>query len=205
MEYGFATVELKAAAEGEIEGYGAVFGNRDDHGDVVAKGAFAESLAAARKPKMLFQHDTDRPIGVWTEVAEDERGLRVKGRLLMGVAAAREVWEMVKAGALDGLSIGYRTLLADRTEAARVIVKADLWEVSLVTFPANGLARIDAAKAATMTEREFERLLVRDAGLSRSVALAVMAGGFKAVNARRDAGDLADLAAHMRRALATAK
>lgn len=203
MEHGFATLDVKAVSEGEIEGYGAVFGNRDNGGDVIAAGAFSESLAALPRPKMLFQHDPDRPIGVWTEVAEDERGLRVKGRFLKNVAAAREVWEMVKEGAIDGLSIGYRTLMSDRGADGRIIRKAEVWEVSLVTFPMNPMARIDAAKAAAMTERDMERLLVRDAGLSRSVALSLMGGGFKAVNSRRDAGGLADLAAHMRGILKT--
>jgi len=207
MEYGFATLEVKAEGDdGRIEGYGSVFNSRDQGGDIVAPGAFRDSLAAmnagGRSVKMLFQHDAARPIGVWDAVAEDERGLRVKGRFLTSVAAGREAWELVKAGALDGLSIGYRTLDADYTDAARVITKAELWEVSLVTFPMNEAARIDAVKAASMTERDMERLLTQDAGLSRSVARALMGGGFKAVTTTRDAGaGLSELAAHMRRSL----
>lgn len=207
MEYGFATLEIKAEGEeGRIEGYGAVFNRRDQGGDIVAPGAFRDSLAGGRAVKMLFQHDPGRPIGVWDEVAEDETGLRVKGRFLTSVAAGREAWELVKAKAVDGLSIGYRTLVADRAEAARIITKAELWEVSLVTFPMNEDARIDAVKAAELTERDMERLLTQDAGLSRSVARALMGGGFKALTTMRDAGgELSELAAHMRGILETTR
>lgn len=207
MEYAFATLEVKAEGEeGRVEGYGAVFNRRDQGGDIVAPGAFRKSLAAGRSVKMLFQHDPSRPIGVWDEVAEDETGLRVKGRFLTSVAAGREAWELVKAKAVDGLSIGYRTVNAVREEAGRVITEAEIWEVSLVTFPMNEAARIDAMKASAMTERDMERLLTQDAGLSRSVARALMGGGFKALTTMRDAGgELSELAAHMRGILKTTR
>lgn len=207
MEYAFATLEVKAEGEeGRIEGYGSVFNRRDQGGDLVAPGAFRKSLASGRGVKMLFQHDPSRPIGVWDEVAEDETGLRVKGRFLTSVSAGREAWELVKAKAVDGLSIGYRTVNAVREEAGRVITEAEIWEVSLVTFPMNEAARIDAVKAAAMTERDMERLLTQDAGLSRSVARALMGGGFKALTTMRDAGgELSELAAHMRRSIETTR
>jgi HK97 family phage prohead protease len=189
MERKTLTVDIKADAEGMIEGYGSVFDVVDNGGDIVAAGAFKRSLASGRKVKMLLQHDPADVIGVWDEVAEDGQGLRLKGRLLTAVGKAREAYELVKAGALDGLSIGYRTVKSLDRNGRRVILDADLWEVSLVTFPMNEAARIDAVKAADLTERELERVLTQDAGLTRSVARKLMAGGYDAVKAMRDAGD----------------
>jgi uncharacterized protein len=189
MERKQLSLEWKADDSGLIEGYGSVFDVVDQGGDIVAAGAFKRSLASGRKVKMLFQHRADDVIGVWDEVAEDGQGLRLKGRLLTAVAKAREAYELVKAGALDGLSIGYRTVKSLDRNGRRVILDADLWEVSLVTFPMNEAARIDAVKAAELTERDLERLLTQDAGLSRSVARKLMAGGFDAVKAMQDAGD----------------
>lgn len=199
MEIKHLDLQLKSAGEGLIEGYGSVFDVVDRGGDVVAPGAFAASLASGRRVKMLWQHDPNDVIGIWDEVAEDGAGLRVKGRILTTIEDGKKAHELVKAGALDGLSIGYRTIKAADRGGRRVIQEAELWEVSLVTFPMNELARVDAVKAADMTERELERLLTRDAGLSRSVAHRLMAGGYNAIKAMRDAGDGADdLAALLR-------
>lgn len=196
METKFLNLEWKADDAGEIEGYGSVFDVVDDGGDIVAPGAFTNSLRAGRKVKMLFQHDTNRVIGTWGEIEEDGKGLRVKGKLLVNTTGGRDAYEQVKAGAIDGLSIGYRSLKSMDRNGKRVILQADLWEVSLVTFPMNEMARIDAVKAAAMSEREMERTLTQDAGLSRSVARRLMAGGYDAVKAMQDAGDGAeDLAA----------
>ncbi|WP_347268814.1 HK97 family phage prohead protease [Paracoccus sp. (in: a-proteobacteria)] len=193
METKFLSLDWKADEAGVIEGYGSIFDNVDNGGDVVAPGAFAASLAQGRKVKMLLQHDPHDVIGVWDQVEEDGKGLRVKGRLLMQVRKAADAYELVKAGALDGLSIGYRTTEASRDrDGNRVILKAEVWEVSLVTFPMNEMARIDAVKAAGMTERDIERVLTQDAGLSRSVARRLMAGGYNAVKAMQDAGAGAD-------------
>lgn len=192
METKFLNLEWKASEGGVIEGYGSVFDTVDQGGDIVAPGAFANSLRIGRKVKMLMQHDPSDVIGVWDDLVEDERGLRVKGRLLTAVRKGAEAYELVKAGAIDGLSIGYRTVKSADRNGKRVIQQADLWEVSLVTFPMNELARVDAVKAAEMSERELERMLTRDAGLSRSVAQRLMAGGYDAVKAMRDAGDGAD-------------
>lgn len=197
-------LELKATPEGVIEGYASLFGEKDTGNDVVAPGAFAGSLAglmaANRRVKMLWQHDPAQPIGVWDEVKEDARGLMVKGRILQDVEKGREALALVSAGAMDGLSIGYRTVRADRgAKGERVLMELDIWEVSLVTFPMLQTARIDAVKAADLTERDFERLLTRDAGLSRAVAQRLMAGGFGAIKAMRDAGDgISELARFMR-------
>lgn len=138
----------------EIEGYASLFGVADQGGDVVAKGAYAGSLTAlaaqGRGVKMLWQHDASAPIGVWDEVREDERGLYVKGRLLESVARGREAVALIEAGALDGLSIGYRTKKAVRgADGKRNLQELELWEVSLVTFPMLPSARV-GAKADTL-------------------------------------------------------
>ena len=128
-----------------VEGYASVFGAEDRGGDLVMPGAFAPGLKAGRRVAMLWQHDPKEPIGVWDEVAEDAHGLRVKGRLLEGVARAREAAALIAGGALDGLSIGYRTLRAERDgKGRRMLREVELWEVSLVTFPMLGEARVTA-------------------------------------------------------------
>jgi len=132
-----------------IEGYASLFGDPDRGGDVVAPGAFAASLQRmareGRRVRMLWQHDPAQPIGVWEEAREDARGLWVKGRLLDGVTRAREAAALIEAGALDGLSIGYRTLRAVKTDKGhRLLTELELWEVSLVTFPMLPSARVGA-------------------------------------------------------------
>jgi HK97 family phage prohead protease len=203
MEHKFLDVEWKADGDGQIEGYGSVFGTLDNGGDIVAPGAFSQSLKSGRRVRMLMQHDPDKVIGVWDEMSEDANGLRVKGRFLTKITRGSEAYEMVKAGAVDGLSIGYRTIQAEKRDGARVITQADLWEVSLVTFPMNEQARVNAVKAADMTPRELERLLTQDAGLARSVARKLMAGGYDAIKAMQDAGDGADELAELLKARLT--
>ncbi|MEM1428771.1 MAG: HK97 family phage prohead protease [Pseudomonadota bacterium] len=132
-----------------IEGYASLYGLEDRGGDVVQPGAYSASLARlaadGRKVKMLWQHDPAIPIGVWDEVREDARGLLVKGRLLREVAQGREAATLVEAGAIDGLSIGYRTKRAERDGAGRrMLHELELWEVSLVTFPMLAEARVGA-------------------------------------------------------------
>ncbi|NBW12564.1 MAG: HK97 family phage prohead protease [Caulobacteraceae bacterium] len=192
MDYKHIQLEWKADAQGTIEGYGAVFDNVDLGGDIVARGAFSQSLRSGRRIKMLFNHCPDDVIGVWDEVSEDGTGLRVKGRIVTQVQQGRDVHELAKAGALDGLSIGYQTKTAQDRNGVRVITEADLWEVSVVTFPMNELARIDAVKAADLSRPELERLLTLRAGLSRSVARGLLAGGFDGIKGMRGAADGAD-------------
>ena len=132
-----------------LRGHASLFGLEDGGGDVVAKGAFADCLARhaheGQRVKMLWQHDPAVVIGVWDIVAEDETGLWVEGRLLDGVEKAREAGALVRAGALDGLSIGYRVKRAERDGAGRrVLTEVELWEVSLVTFPMLREARVGA-------------------------------------------------------------
>ena len=131
---------------GEFVGYASLFHVRDDAGDIVLPGAFRRSLArsGAGGVRMLWQHDVSRPIGVWREIREDSRGLFVRGQLALNTAAGREVAELVRVGAVDGLSIGFRTIRAahDRLRRARLLRQVELWEISLVTFPMLRAARI---------------------------------------------------------------
>jgi len=176
--------EIKAVDEtGMIEGYGSVFGNADSYSDVVVEGAFERSLEEAktsgRMPAMLWQHDPEEPIGVWVDMREDSRGLYVKGKLA-DTQRGREARELIKLGALTGLSIGYTTKKyeIDKENDVRRLTEIELWEVSPVTFPANSEARITGVKASDIsTPKDFERFL-RDAGFSRKEAKQITAHGF---------------------------
>lgn len=133
----------------EISGYASLFGKCDQGGDVVETGAYGRSLerlsAKGGRIKMLWQHDPAQPIGVWDEVREDALGLWVKGRILTDVEKGREAAALIEAGAIDGLSIGYRTLRATKNDkGGRLLSELELWEVSLVTFPMLPDARVGA-------------------------------------------------------------
>ncbi len=121
----------------EIEGYASLWGVADLNGDVVARGAFAASLAAQGPSgiRMLHQHESRSVVGVWDALEEDDRGLRVRGRIMDWSADARFAQALSRARALDGLSIGFRSQRARREGRLRVLVEVELWEVSLVTFP----------------------------------------------------------------------
>ncbi len=137
-------------ADGVFEGYASLFGVADLGRDVVMPGAFAESLRrrGAGGIRMLWQHDPAEPIGRWLAVAEDARGLRVRGRLNLAVERAREIHALLREGAVDGLSIGFRVLRARpaRATGLRHLEALDLWEISLVTFPMLPDARVSAVK-----------------------------------------------------------
>lgn len=178
-------LQIKATGDdGSIEGYGSVFGVVDNYDDVIAKGAFAASLkahkAAGTMPAMLWQHDADEPIGIWTEMVEDAKGLKVKGQLCLETACGKEAHALLKMGALNGLSIGFisKQWAYDRDTEVRTLTEIDLWEVSLVTFPANEKSRITGVKAADVagihTIRQAEQVL-RDAGFSADAAKALIA------------------------------
>jgi HK97 family phage prohead protease len=188
-------LELKEISDqGEIAGYGAVFNNVDEYGDRIVPGAFAKSLAkhtsAGSMPLMLWNHNPNEPIGVWTEMAEDKKGLRVNGKLILEVARAKEVYALLINGAMKGLSIGYRTV-ADQIEGnIRMLKELDLWEVSPVTFPANLKAAVTSVKSANMAEfarrlrdgeppeiKEFEDIL-RDAGVPKTLATRIASVGY---------------------------
>ena len=136
-----------------IAGYASVYGIADQGGDIVQKGAYGRALerlfAKGRSIKMLWQHDPTKPIGVWEAVEEDGTGLHVRGRILTEVQAGREALALLKAGAIDGLSIGYRTIRAEKTAAGRLLHEIELWEVSLVTFPMLPEARAQAKSEET--------------------------------------------------------
>jgi HK97 family phage prohead protease len=172
IEVKFAPDDVDAKT-GEFSGYGAVFGNTDSYGDVIVAGAFKSTLRAWRKekklPPMLVQHggwmmsDMDAiPIGVWTEMEEDDHGLKVKGRLIaLDTDRGKTIYGAMKEGALDGMSIGYRakrfSIGTKPDEPRRKLEEIDLIEVSVVTFPANGKARVGAVKSA----RDLENLTAK--------------------------------------------
>jgi uncharacterized protein len=180
LDFGFS---LKSVSEtGAFEGYGSVFGVKDSYDEIVAQGAFIDSLAAqkaaGRMPSLLWQHRSGDPIGVYTDMAEDNVGLKVAGQLALKTARGAEAYELLKMKAISGLSIGFvpREDSYDRVTGIRTLKKVDLWEVSLVTFPANDAARVQGVKAIEELDdiRGAERYL-RDAGFSRREALAFIA------------------------------
>lgn len=169
-------IEFDAKAvsgEGVFEGYASTFGNVDRVGDIVMAGAFMESLSQrpAAKIKMLRDHDPSRIVGVWTNAAEDRIGLHVKGRLLLSTPLGAETYELMKAGALDSMSIGYITKDSDYDARSNVrsLKTVELHEVSLVTFPANEAASVQTVKELDFNPRNLEDGL-REVGLSRSDA-----------------------------------
>jgi uncharacterized protein len=192
----FAHDMKKLALDGTFEGYASIFNRRDMGSDVVLPGAFRTSLQArgATGIRMLFQHDPAQPIGVWERLYEDARGLYARGRLTTEVAKAREVLALMRTGAIDGLSIGFRAVKGrrDARTGIRNLAEIDLWEISIVTFPMLPEARVASVKArafagSTPTEREFERWLTQDAGFTRTEARALLRDGLKGLGALRDA------------------
>jgi HK97 family phage prohead protease len=142
----------KIETDGTVEGYASLFGEIDQARDMVMRGAFAETLRlrGVRRIPMLFQHDPAEPIGVWLELREDRHGLFARGKLIPEVARARELLSLLRAGAIDGLSIGFRTVKGtiDPRTRIRRLVAVDLWEISIVTFPLLAGARVRAVKQA---------------------------------------------------------
>ena len=201
-----ANLEQKRAAlpldqisdDGTFSGYASIFGVVDLGSDKVEKGAFQRSLTTKplKNVRMLFQHDPAQPIGVWEDIHEDARGLYVKGRITRESARGQEVLGLMRAGAIDGLSIGFKTTkgTTNRTTGVRSITQADLWEISVVTFPMLPAARVDNVKshshrsnAQLPSVREFERWLTQDAGLTRSAARTVIGKGFAHLTSKQDA------------------
>ena len=176
--------EIKEVSDdGSFEGLGAVFGNKDLGGDIIVKGAFSKSLAE-NDVSMLWQHDHDQPIGVYSEVKETDIGLQVKGQLTLGVKQADEARLLLKSGAIKGLSIGYfvKDYDYDKSLEAYMLKEIELHEVSLVTFPMNTLAVVESVKTLLKgggipTKRQIEDTL-RDAGFSSNQAKAFIAQGY---------------------------
>ncbi|MGF1500812.1 MAG: HK97 family phage prohead protease, partial [Paracoccaceae bacterium] len=154
-------------SDGRVEGYASLFGVADHGGDVVMPGAFAGSLRrrGPRDIRFLFQHDPAQPIGVWHEVAEDVSGLRVEGEILAEVSRGRDAIALMAAGAIDGLSIGYRTVRAapDPETGGRRLLEVDLWEVSLVTFPLLPTARAALGRTAPLSSEPAREPGIEDA------------------------------------------
>ena len=157
---------LPIDAEGRFAGYASVFGKLDDGGDIVMPGAFRKSLGlrGRHRVKMLFQHDPKDPVGTWEAIREDGFGLWVEGRLVPEVPRAEALRRLIARGAVDGLSIGFRTVKATREgkSGARKLWEVDLWEISIVTFPMLDLARIAPAQPPR-----------QDARLNRSLEAAI--------------------------------
>lgn len=156
-------------AAGRFAGYASVFGALDDGGDMVMSGAFGKSLALRGRQniRLLFQHDPKDPVGVWERIAEDGFGLWVEGRLIGGVPRADALRRLIESRAIDGLSIGFRTVRASREAATghRRLLEVDLWEISIVTFPMMDLARIaPSGPSVSAPDRRLIRSL--DAAIS---------------------------------------
>lgn len=208
IEKFLSTFELKALQDdGTFAGYGSVFGNVDSQNESVAKGAFAKSLANFQRqdslPAMLWMHDPTQPIGAWMSMQEDEKGLAVEGKLALATKQGAEAYELLKMNALKGLSIGYRTIKShiDQKTKARILDEVKLFEISLVTFPANEAAGVTTVKAANeiKTIRDFEDFLRDEGGFSCAAARDIARGGFKARPEPRDEDDgLDELAAGLK-------
>ena len=184
--------EIKMDAEDEDKGvfvgYGSYFGNKDQGNDVVQSGAFAKSIAK-RGPKgikMLYNHKQDEPIGVYKEINEDSKGLRVKGMLALGTQRGKEVYELMKMGAIDGLSIGYKVDQKgydyEDNGKKRILKEVDLMEISAVTFPMNQRAKVRYVKGLTI--RDWERELRDVFDLSQREAKITAQAVVKALNQR---------------------
>jgi uncharacterized protein len=189
-----SSIKAEEGEEGTFYGYGSIFNNTDLGNDVVVNGAFTKSLARTgpKGVKLLYQHKSDMPIGVFEEIEEDGKGLKVKGRLALGTQAGREAYELLKMGALDGLSIGFRVSPKgqeyDGKSKKRFIKEVDLMEISLVTFPMNPKARVRSVKGEEVSIREWENGM-RDAfALSRSEAKVAAKAVHEAFN-QRDADE----------------
>ncbi|MBN7759988.1 HK97 family phage prohead protease [Nitratireductor aquibiodomus] len=158
-----APVELdvkEVASDGTFSGYASVFGVLDSYKEIVQPGAFTKSLQRypAHKVKLLWQHDRTEPCGVWLSFEEDAHGLKATGRILLETTRGREVHALMKAGAVDGLSIGFRTIRdsMDRAKGARLLHEVELREVSIVSFPANEEATVTTVKH---TNNQFSQLV----------------------------------------------
>ena len=176
--------ETLDTSRGEFEGYGAVFGNVDSHGDIIEPGAFAASIthhkSSGTAPVMLWSHKADEPVGRWISLKEDTIGLLVRGRINLASSRGRDAHAHITGGDVTGLSIGYRVPkggeVYDAKNGVNRLSAIDLFEISLVTIPSNRLARIRVE-----SKGELEELLCKRANLSREAARRVVAGGYDAL------------------------
>jgi len=195
-------LQIKATGDdGTVEGYGSVFDVIDSYADIIQKGAFVKSIdshkAAGTMPAMLWQHDSSVPIGVWTEMAEDKNGLMLRGKLAMDTVKGKEAHALLKMGALNGLSIGFmsKQWACDQETDVRTLTEIDLWECSIVTFPANTKARVTNVKSTDdiTTLKDAEKVL-RDSGFSKQDATAFVSR-VKTLSSRSDSDDMGELKA----------
>lgn len=193
--------EIDQDDDGSFEGYASVFNNKDLGNDVIRRGAFLDSIAE-RSPKgikLLYQHKSDEPIGVIDSLEEDSKGLKIKGRLAMGTQKGKEVFELMKMGALDSMSIGYRLkpdgYKYDPKDKRRIIKSVDLMEISLVTFPMNPKAKVTKVKLAEMNPTEIEKYLRDVGGMSISLAKESAPILYKSFN--RQLRDVVDSVEHL--------
>lgn len=178
-----AALEIKeVTSKGEFSGYGSVFNTTDQGGDIIVKGAFVQSLAElkakGRSPAMLWQHKSAEPCGVYTTVTEDSHGLYIEGQLALKTQRGAEAYELMQMKALSGLSIGFITRddSYDQKTGVRTIKQADLWEISLVTFPMNDDSRIQQVKSIEEIDSlsAAERFLRESGSFSRAQSVAIV-------------------------------
>jgi len=199
--------ELKALKDdGSFEGYGSVFNITDQGGDIVAPGAFLGTLTAqkalGRLPAMLWQHRQAEPIGVYSSMEEDSVGLKVVGQLALKTGRGAEAYELMKMGAVTGMSIGYRSRddSYDRVTGVRTLKKVDLYELSLVTFPMNDASRVSSVKGIeTLTTIRDAEDFLRESGLSRAAAVAFIARVKCLGQSDSDGGDMQQIVAALKR------
>ncbi len=188
-------LEIKALKEsGEFEGYGSTFGGEpDSYGDVIAEGAYSDSLMAHRakgtRPKLFWQHNADEPIGKWLDAKEDAHGLLMQGKLNMDVQRGREAYALLKESDIDGLSIGYRIkkYKVDTKTGVWTLEKLDLVEVSIVSVGANESAVVQSVKAAKAAHDLMERLKAGDRLTEREFEIWLKGVGFSNSQAERAA------------------
>ncbi len=179
----------------KFSGYASVFGGLDAYGDTIEKGAFSKVIASGEMPKMFFNHNSwGIPIGKWTLIEEDDKGLRVEGELTQGNTEAEQIKAALAHGTIDGLSIGF-SLAKDgyryekNTDVRTILEVEKLFEISIVTFPADSAARISEVKMsdieAIKSVREFEKVL-RDSGLSQKLAVAMCSKAKDVFNSQRE-------------------
>ncbi len=190
MDYKSFDIEIKDIdQEGKFSGYASTFGNKDLVGDIVQKGAFLKTLQkGADKVLMLWQHDSDKIVGEFTKLHEDEKGLFFEGQLFIkNIQQATEAHFLMLKRLIKSVSIGFRIEeKAFDQNNNRLLKEIDLIEISLVTFPANPEATIDRVKSVDdLTVRDFEQVL-RDAGLSKKQAKTFISSGYKAMLGRDD-------------------
>ena len=184
-KFGAPVLQVKEFGDdGFFAGYGAVFGNRDSHGDIIRPGAFSKSIAQHQargsRPKMFWQHDMSKPIGKWLSFEEDDVGLRMEGKLNMNVQQGREAYHLLKDEDIDGLSIGYQTFKEEQKSDGNHLLELGLVETSVVSLGSNDRALVSAVKQIRGEELpslpQFEDFL-REAGFSKTEATAIAGNG----------------------------